>query len=222
MTESYRLLLQSSGRVHFVGVGGIGMSGLARILKKMQVCVTGSDVQDNQILAGLRDLGIPISIGHSKSHLEGCSVVVVSSAIPKSNPEYLEAIRRGIPVLHRADVLAELMRVRTGIAISGTHGKTTTSAMIAHVLLTSGIEATFVVGAVIPSLQSNARYGPDPLMVCEADESDRSFLKIPALCKVVTNIDLDHMDEYRDETDLEDTFQAFLESTPFFRPNRCL
>ena len=215
MTESYRLLLQSSGRVHFVGVGGIGMSGLARILKKMQVCVTGSDVQDNQILAGLRDLGIPISIGHSKSHLEGCSVVVVSSAIPKSNPEYLEAIRRGIPVLHRADVLAELMRVRTGIAISGTHGKTTTSAMIAHVLLTSGIEATFVVGAVIPSLQSNARYGPDPLMVCEADESDRSFLKIPALCKVVTNIDLDHMDEYRDETDLEDTFQAFLESTPF-------
>jgi UDP-N-acetylmuramate--alanine ligase len=214
MTKLYQLLLQSSGPIHFVGIGGIGMSGLARILTKMGVCVTGSDVQDNKILEGLRDLDIPISIGHSKGHLEGCSVVVISSAIPESNPEYLEAIRRGIPVLHRADVLAELMRVRTGIAISGTHGKTTTSAMIVHVLLTSGIEATFVVGAVIPSLRSNAKYGPASLMVCEADESDRSFLKIPALCKVVTNIDLDHMDEYRDGADLEDTFHAFLESTP--------
>ena len=202
--------------VHFVGVAGIGMSGLARILAQSGVDVSGSDLEESPLLEDLRDLGVRVEIGHREENLGEARFVVTSSAIPPDNAELEAARRRGLQILHRSEMLAEVLRYRIGIAVSGTHGKTTTSAMIATLLNGVGMDPTVIVGAHLPNLGSNALLGSGPYAVCEADESDRSFLNVPAVFKVVTNIDVDHMDVYRDMTDLNAAFLEFMNSVPFY------
>ncbi len=202
--------------VHFVGVGGIGMSGLARILAQSGVNVSGSDLEESPVLGGLRDLGVRVEIGHREENLGEARFVVTSSAIPTHNAELEAARRKGLQILHRSEMLAELLRYRIGIAVSGTHGKTTTSAMMATLFSEIGLDPTVIVGAQISNLGSNALLGTGPYAVCEADESDRSFLNVPAVFKVVTNIDADHMDIYRDLEDLKVAFLEFMNSVPFY------
>ena len=204
------------GPVHFVGIGGIGMSGLARILAQSQVQVSGSDQQEGEVLDSLRGLGVRVEIGHREENLPEAGLLVVSSAISGDNVEVEAARRRGFQVLHRSEMLGELLRYRVGIAVSGTHGKTTTSAMIAVLLKEAGLDPTAIVGARLTNLGTNAVLGCGPHLVCEADESDRSFLRVPAVLKIVTNIDADHMDVYRDLEDLEDAFLQFMNSVPFY------
>ena len=204
------------GPVHFVGIGGIGMSGLARILAQSQVQVSGSDQQEGEVLDSLRGLGVRVEIGHREENLPEAGLLVVSSAISGDNVEVEAARRRGSQVLHRSEMLGELLRYRVGIAVSGTHGKTTTSAMIAVLLKEAGLDPTAIVGARLTNLGTNAVLGCGPHLVCEADESDRSFLRVPAVLKIVTNIDADHMDVYRDLEDLEDAFLQFMNSVPFY------
>lgn len=201
---------------HFVGIGGIGMSAIAELLLKSGFQVSGSDASDSPILQRLRDLGVGVKVGHARRHLEQARIVVYSSAIGKDNPELQEAHDRGIPVVHRSEMLAEMARFRTGIAVSGTHGKTTTSAMIARVLEETGLDPTAVIGSYVREWGCNARLGQGPFFVFEADESDRSFVRSPSVYSVVTNIDFDHMDHYRDEADLTDTFSRFMNKVPFY------
>ncbi len=204
------------GPVHFVGIGGIGMSGLARILAQSHVQVSGSDQQEGEVLDSLRSLGVRVEIGHREENLPEAGLLVVSSAISGENVELEAARGRGLQILHRSEMLAELLRYRVGIAVSGTHGKTTTSAMIATLLKEVGLDPTAIVGARLSNLGTNAVLGFGPHLVCEADESDRSFLRVPAVLKIVTNIDADHMDVYRDREDLENAFLEFMNSVPFY------
>ncbi len=204
------------GPFHFVGLGGIGMSGLAELLLASGHQVSGSDLQDGPLLRRLEKMGARVEIGHHPSHLGDARVVVRSSAIPRSNAELQEAERREIRVIHRAELLADMMRQLVGIAVSGTHGKTTTTSMIVEVLQACGHDVSAVIGARLPRLGSNARLGAGPLFVAEADESDKSFLQLSPVVAVVTNIDFDHMDVYRDEQDLIESFAAFMNSVPFF------
>ncbi|MGH9341906.1 MAG: UDP-N-acetylmuramate--L-alanine ligase [Acidobacteriota bacterium] len=201
---------------HFVGIGGIGMSGIAEILLHQGFQVSGSDVQDGPIPERLRTLGARIFIGHCGSNLRDAQVLVFSSAIRKENPEMEAAAAQGIPTVRRAEVLGELMRFKKGIAIAGTHGKTTTTTMVALVLIEAGMDPTVLVGARYKGFGSNARPGRGDFVVAEADESDRSFLRLSPVHTVVTNIDCDHMDEYRDLADIQEAFRQHLESIPFY------
>lgn len=203
-------------KIHFIGIGGIGMSGLAEILLAKGFQVSGSDRVDSPIVQRLARLGARTAIGHSQRNLQDCEAVVFSTAIPVDNPELLEARRRNLPAVHRADILAELLRRAEGITVTGTHGKTTSTAMLALILRQAGLDPTVVVGARIPELESNAVAGAGTHVLAEADESDRSFLKLRPIHTLLTNIDLDHLDCYRDLGDLQEAFLEHLQSVPFY------
>src|SRR5512146_388092 len=203
-------------RVHFVGIGGIGMSGIAEVLLTLGFKVSGSDLKLSPVTQRLASLGATIFEGHSIANVAGAEVVVTSSAISPENAEVREAQRLVIPVIPRAEMLAELMRLKYGIAIAGMHGKTTTTSMVASVLAAGGLDPTVVVGGRVDAMGSNARLGKSQYLVAEADESDRSFLKLSPILSVVTNIDREHMDCYRDMHDVERTFIEFMDRVPFY------
>ncbi|HEV2273423.1 MAG TPA: UDP-N-acetylmuramate--L-alanine ligase [Acidobacteriaceae bacterium] len=203
-------------RVHFIGIGGIGMSGIAEILLTLGHAVSGSDLRRSSITDRLAALGATVFEGHTAGNVVGSAVVVTSSAIQESNPEVAEARRGKIPIIQRAEMLAELMRIKYGIAVAGMHGKTTTTSMIATVLAAGGLDPTVVVGGRVDALGSNARLGKSQYLVAEADESDRSFLKLSPILGVVTNLDREHMDCYRDMADVEAAFVAFMDRVPFY------
>ena len=203
--------------VHFVGIGGSGMSGIAEVLLNLGFSVSGSDLAHNSITQRLKQLGALVFQGHAKENLEKADVVVVSSAVNESNPEVMEARSRAIPVVPRAIMLAELMRFRQGIAVAGTHGKTTTTSLIASILAEAGMDPTFVIGGRLESASANARLGTGEFIVAEADESDASFLHLTPVLSVVTNIDADHMDTYgHDFEKLKGAFVEFLQQLPFY------
>ncbi|MCG2633555.1 MAG: UDP-N-acetylmuramate--L-alanine ligase [Gammaproteobacteria bacterium] len=203
-------------RVHFVGIGGAGMSGIAEVLHNQGLQVSGSDQRDSSVIQRLRGLGIEVSIGHSGAQLEGCDVVVTSTAIAADNPEVLAARAERIPVVPRAEMLAELMRLHTGIAIAGTHGKTTTTSLVASLLAEGDFDPTFVIGGRLNSAGAHARLGTGEYLVAEADESDASFLYLHPVMAVVTNIDADHMDTYGGDLEqLRGAFSEFLHHLPF-------
>jgi UDP-N-acetylmuramate--alanine ligase len=204
------------GTIHFVGIGGIGMSGIAEVMHILGYRVQGSDIADNYVVEGLRKLGIRISIGHSADNLGDAAVVVISTAIRKDNPEVEAAYTRRIPVVRRAEMLAELMRLKSTVAVAGTHGKTTTTSMIAALLDAGGIDPTVINGGIINAYGSNARLGSSDWMVVEADESDGSFLRLDGTIAVVTNIDPEHLDHYGAFEKVKDAFVEFVENVPFY------
>ena len=183
-------------RIHFVGIGGVGMSGIAEVLCNLQFEVSGSDLRENSHTRRLATLGVPVHIGHDATLVDGVDVVVVSSAVNGNNIEVMAARQANIPVVQRAEMLAELMRFQRGIAVAGTHGKTTTTSLIASVLAHGGLDPTFVIGGQLNSADSNARLGHGEYLVAEADESDASFLRLQPYLAVVTNIDNDHLGTY--------------------------
>src|SRR5450631_1648864 len=203
-------------RIHFVGVGGIGMSGIAEVLLNLGYKISGSDLKSSSVTQRLAGLGAAVFEGHSAENIAGAEVVVTSSAVSSENAEVVEAHRLHIPVIPRAEMLAELMRLKYGIAIAGMHGKTTTTSMVAAVLAAGGLDPTVVVGGRVDAMGSNARLGKSQYLVAEADESDRSFLKLSPILSVVTNIDREHMDCYRDMRDVRRTFLEFMERVPFY------
>jgi UDP-N-acetylmuramate--alanine ligase len=209
-------MFATSQHAHFIGIGGIGMSGLAEILLNLGMKVSGSDLRRGPITDRLAQLGATIYEGHEAGHVAGATVVVTSSAVGASNPEVVEAHARKIPVIHRGEMLAELMRLKYGIAIAGMHGKTTTTSMVASVLAAGSLDPTVVVGGRVDALGSNARLGTTQYLVAEADESDRSFLKLSPILAVVTNLDREHMDCYRDMADVERAFLEFMDRVPFY------
>jgi len=203
-------------RIHFVGIGGIGMSGIAEVLLNLGYKVSGSDLKSSAVTERLASLGAAIFEGHSAENMAGAEVVVTSSAIAADNPEVAEAHKLHIPAIQRAEMLAELMRLKYGIAIAGMHGKTTTTSMVAAVLAAGGLDPTVVVGGRVDAMGSNARLGKSQYLVAEADESDRSFLKLTPILSVVTNIDREHMDCYRNMRDVKKTFLQFMDRVPFY------
>ena len=205
-----------SHRIHFIGIGGIGMSGIAEILLTMGYAVSGSDLKASSVTERLTRLGATVYVGHAAENARACDVVVTSSAVARDNPEVLEARARKTPVIPRAEMLAELMRLKYGIAVAGMHGKTTTTSMIAAVLAGGGLDPTVVVGGRVDAMGSNARLGRSQYLVAEADESDRSFLKLSPVLAVVTNLDREHMDAYRDMEDVETAFVEFMDKLPFY------
>jgi len=204
------------GTIHFVGIGGIGMSGIAEVLHTLGYTVQGSDVSDNVNVQRLRDLGIGIAIGHAPENLGDAQAVVISTAVKSDNPEVSAARQQMIPVVRRAEMLGELMRLKWSIAVGGTHGKTTTTSLVAAVLDTAGLDPTVINGGIINAWGSNARLGNGDWMVAEADESDGTFLKLPATIAVVTNIDPEHLDHYGSFDQLRDAFDSFVENIPFY------
>ncbi|MDO9412048.1 MAG: UDP-N-acetylmuramate--L-alanine ligase [Pseudolabrys sp.] len=204
------------GPVHFVGIGGIGMSGIAEVLVNLGYTVTGSDVSDSANVKRLRDLGIAVFIGHKASNVDGAHVVVVSSAIKADNPEMVAARERRLPVVRRAEMLAELMRLKSCVAIAGTHGKTTTTSMVATLLDSGGFDPTVINGGIINAYGTNARLGAGDWMVVEADESDGTFLKLPADVAIVTNVDAEHLDHFGTFAAVQDAFIHFVENVPFY------
>ena len=209
-------MFATSQHAHFIGIGGIGMSGIAEILLSLGMKVSGSDLRRGPVTDRLAQLGATIYEGHDAANVAGATVVVTSSAVGAANPEVVEAHARKIPVIQRAEMLAELMRLKYGIAIAGMHGKTTTTSMVASVLSAGGLDPTVVVGGRVDALGSNARLGTTQYLVAEADESDRSFLKLSPILAVVTNLDREHMDCYRDMEDVERAFLAFMDRVPFY------
>ena len=203
-------------RIHFVGIGGIGMSGIAEVLLNLGYKISGSDLKRSSVTDRLKGLGATIFEGHGPENVSGAEVVVTSSAIQAGNPEVEEARRLHVPVIQRAEMLAELMRLKYGIAIAGMHGKTTTTSMIAAVLAAGGLDPTVVVGGRVDAMGSNARLGRSQYLVAEADESDRSFLKLSPIIAVVTNIDREHMDCYRNLKDIKRAFLDFMDRVPFY------
>src|ERR1700680_1973296 len=203
-------------RIHFVGIGGIGMSGIAEVLLNLGYKVSGSDLKSSPVTQRLAGLGAAVFEGHRAENIAGAEVVVTSSAISPENPEVAEAHKFHIPVIRRAEMLAELMRLKYGIAIAGMHGKTTTPSMVASVLAAGGLDPTVVVGGRVDAMGSNARLGKSQYLVAEADESDRSFLKLSPILSVVTNIDREHMDCYRNMRDVKKTFLDFMDRVPFY------
>ena len=203
-------------RIHFVGIGGIGMSGIAEVLLNLGYKVSGSDLKSSAVTQRLASLGATTFEGHRAENIAGAEVVVTSSAIAAENPEVAEAHNLHIPVIQRAEMLAELMRLKYGIAIAGMHGKTTTTSMVAAVLAAGGLDPTVVVGGRVDAMGSNARLGKSQYLVAEADESDRSFLKLSPILSVVTNIDREHMDCYRNMRDVKKTFLDFMDRVPFY------
>ena len=207
--------------MHFIGIGGIGMSGIAEILLTMGYSVSGSDLRSSAATERLAALGATIYVGHVESNAAACDVVVASSAVNPANPEVQEARRRKTPVIQRAEMLAELMRLKYGIAVAGMHGKTTTTSMIAAVLAGGGLDPTVVVGGRVDALGSNARLGTSQYLVAEADESDRSFLKLSPVLAVVTNLDREHMDCYSSMEDVDAAFVEFMDRLPFYGAATC-
>ena len=204
------------GTIHFVGIGGIGMSGIAEVMHNMGYAVQGSDIAEGYIIDGLRAKGIKIMIGHKPENVEGTAVVVTSTAVKRGNPEVEQALANRIPLVRRAEMLAELMRLKSTIAIAGTHGKTTTTSMVAAMLDAGGIDPTVINGGIINNYGSNARLGDSEWMVIEADESDGSFLRLDGTIAVVTNIDAEHLDHYGSFDKIKDAFLEFIENVPFY------
>ncbi len=204
------------GPVHFVGIGGIGMSGIAEVLVNLGYTVTGSDVADSANVKRLRDKGIKVAIGHKAENIDGADVVVVSSAIKQDNPELVAARAKRLPVVRRAEMLAELMRLKSCVAIAGTHGKTTTTSMVATLLDAGGFDPTVINGGIINAYGTNARLGAGDWMVVEADESDGTFLKLPADIAIVTNVDAEHLDHFKTFQNVQNAFVAFMENVPFY------
>jgi UDP-N-acetylmuramate--alanine ligase len=211
-----RRVLGKTRHVHFVGIGGIGMSGIAELLANLGYVVSGTDEKRSAVTARLQTLGIRVAIGHDAVHVGDADVVVISSAVRMSNAEVVEAARRQIPVIPRAEMLAELMRLRFAIAVAGAHGKTTTTSMIALVLERAGLDPTAVIGGRLSAFGSNARLGRGEFMVAEADESDRSFLKLFPTIAVITNIDHEHLENYGGFDDLQQAFVDFANKAPFY------
>jgi UDP-N-acetylmuramate--alanine ligase len=203
-------------RTHFVGIGGAGMSGIAEVLAQYELEVSGCDLAASETTARLERLGVRVARGHSPEHLEGVDLVVVSSAIEADNPEVRAARERGIPVVRRAEMLAELMRLKYGIAVAGTHGKTTTTSLVGAILVEAGLDPTVIVGGRLRVSGTGARLGQSDYMVVEADEFDRSFLTLAPILAVVTSIDRDHLDTYADLGEIRDAFHAFASRVPFF------
>lgn len=209
MFERYRT-------IHFVGIGGIGMSGIAEVLHNLGYEVTGSDIKESETIARLRDLGIKVYIGHGPENIDDAHVVVVSSAVSAGNPEVVAARERSVPVIPRAEMLAELCRLKYGILIAGAHGKTTTTSLIATILGHAGLDPTVVIGGKLRATGSNAKLGYGEFIVAEADESDGSFLRLSPTIAVVTNIDREHMDFFRNMDSLKDAFVSFINKVPFY------
>jgi len=209
-------MLGRTRRIHFVGIGGIGMSGIAELLVNLGYEVSGSDLRPSDVTRRLHDLGVRVVEGHAAPNVGAADVVVVSSAIRRENPEVEAAVARRIPVIPRAEMLAELMRLRYGIAVAGAHGKTTTTSMVALVLERAGLDPTAVIGGRLSAFGSNARLGRGELMVAEADESDRSFLKLSPTVAVITNLDREHMESYESWEHLEQAFVDFANKVPFY------
>ena len=209
-------MFATSQHAHFIGIGGIGMSGIAEILLNLNMKVSGSDLKRSAVTDRLAELGATIYEGHNAANVAGATVVVTSSAVTKANAEVVEAHARKIPVIQRAEMLAELMRLKYGIAIAGMHGKTTTTSMVASVLAAGGLDPTVVVGGRVDALGSNARLGKSQYLVAEADESDRSFLKLSPILAAVTNLDREHMDCYHDMNDVENAYLEFMDKVPFY------
>jgi UDP-N-acetylmuramate--alanine ligase len=203
-------------RIHFVGIGGIGMSGIAEVLLNLGYKVSGSDLKSSGVTQRLASLGAIVFEGHRSENVAGAEVVVVSSAVKDDNPEIVEAREQHIPVIQRAEMLSELMRLKYGIAIAGMHGKTTTTSMVAAVLAAGNLDPTIIVGGRIDAIGSNARLGKSQYLVAEADESDRSFLRLSPILAVVTNIDREHMDCYRNMRDVRRAFLDFMDRVPFY------
>lgn len=204
-------------RIHFVGIGGAGMGGIAEVLLNEGYQITGSDIGENQVVKRLTGLGAEITIGHQSSNVDGANVIVVSTAIKQDNPELVAANEKRIPVVRRAEMLAELMRFRHGVAIAGTHGKTTTTSLTASIFAEAELDPTFVIGGLLNSAGTNARLGTSRYLIAEADESDASFLHLQPMVAVVTNIDEDHMDTYEGDFEkLKDTYIEFLHNLPFY------
>ncbi len=204
------------GTIHFVGIGGIGMSGIAEVMHNLGYRVQGSDIAESARIEALRASGIKVSIGHDAANLGDAAVVVTSTAVRRTNPEVAAALDNRIPVVRRAEMLAELMRLKRTVAVAGTHGKTTTTSMIAALLDAGGIDPTVINGGIIESYGSNARLGASDWMVVEADESDGSFLRLDGTIAVVTNIDPEHLDHYGSFEKVKDAFLEFIENVPFY------
>jgi UDP-N-acetylmuramate--alanine ligase len=203
--------------IHFVGIGGAGMGGIAEVLLNEGYQITGSDIGENQVVKRLTSLGAKITLGHHQDNVNDASVIVVSTAISAENPELLAAHQQRIPVVRRAEMLAELMRFRHGIAIAGTHGKTTTTSLIASIFAQANLDPTFVIGGLLNSAGTNARLGSSRYLIAEADESDASFLHLQPMVAVITNIDEDHMETYQGDFEkLKDTYIEFLHNLPFY------
>ncbi len=216
MAERMMKMPRDVGLFHFVGIGGIGMSGIAEALNELGYRVQGSDIRESPNVQRLREKGIEVMIGHRPENLEGADILVVSSAIKPDNPELMEARRRHLPVVKRAEMLVELMRFRNGVAVAGTHGKTTTTSLVGQLLQAGGLDPTIINGGIIQSLNTNVRMGAGPWMVVEADESDGTFLRLPADVAIVTNIDPEHLDFYGDFDSLRRAFRRFVENIPFY------
>ena len=204
------------GTIHFVGIGGIGMSGIAEVMSNLGYKVQGSDIAEGYVVDGLRKRGIKVMIGHSAENLGDAAVVVTSTAVKRDNPEVAAALEARVPVVRRAEMLAELMRLKSTVAVAGTHGKTTTTSMIAALLDAGGIDPTVINGGIINSYGSNARLGASDWMVVEADESDGSFLRLDGTIAVVTNIDPEHLDHYGSFDAVKEAFVEFIENVPFY------
>ncbi len=204
------------GTIHFVGIGGIGMSGIAEVMHNLGYSVQGSDIAEGYVVEGLRQRGIRVMIGHAAENLGDAAVVVTSTAVKRDNPEVVAALENRIPVVRRAEMLAELMRLKRTVAVAGTHGKTTTTSMVAALLDAGGVDPTVINGGIINSYGSNARLGASEWMVVEADESDGSFLRLDGTIAVVTNIDPEHLDHYGSFDRVKDAFVEFIENVPFY------
>src|SRR6201999_1568105 len=204
------------GPIHFVGIGGIGMSGIAEVLLNLGHQVQGSDLSDNANVKRLREHGATVSIGHNKANLDAAAVIVVSSAVKRDNPEVVEARARRIPVVRRAEMLAELMRLKQCVAVAGTHGKTTTTSLVATLLEAASLDPTVINGGIITAYGTNARLGGGDWMAVEADESDGTFLKLPADVAIVTNIDPEHLDHFKTFDMVKQAFRDFVDNVPFY------
>ncbi|MBB4858468.1 UDP-N-acetylmuramate--alanine ligase [Novosphingobium chloroacetimidivorans] len=204
------------GTVHFVGIGGIGMSGIAEVMHNLGYTVQGSDIAEGYVVEGLRARGITVMIGHAAQNVADAAVVVTSTAVKRDNPEVVYALEHRIPVVRRAEMLAELMRLKNTVAVAGTHGKTTTTSMVACLLEAGGVDPTVINGGIINSYGSNARLGASDWMVVEADESDGSFLRLDGTIAVVTNIDPEHLEHYGSFDKVKDCFVEFIENVPFY------
>src|ERR1700752_3951307 len=204
------------GPIHFVGIGGIGMSGIAEVLSNLGYTVQASDASESGNVTRLRDKGVKVTVGHKTENVDGADVVVVSTAIKRDNPELVAARAQRIPVVPRAEMLAELMRLKSCVAIAGTHGKTTTTTMVATLLDAGGLDPTVINGGIINAYGSNARLGAGDWMVVEADESDGTFLKLPADIAIVTNVDPEHLDHFKTFEAVQEAFRSFVENVPFY------
>ena len=217
MQKINRRVQERIKKVFFVGIGGVGMSGIAEVLRNLGYQVAGSDVKQSPITERLEQIGIRVFIGHAAENIDDVGVVVVSSAISQTNPEIMRARELGIPVIRRAEMLAELMRLRFGIGVAGTHGKTTTTSLTAALLGDAGLDPSFVIGGILNSAGSNAKLGTGEFLVAEADESDTSFWLLNPMIAIVTNIDADHLENYQGSYEvLKDGFLRYLHNLPFY------